>query len=90
MLVRTTPLPSSEKRNEERQKATLRAELPFPGPVVLLDDVLTSGATIRACYTVLREAGVQVVGVLCICATVDETTGVVGRGAKFIRPEPEH
>jgi predicted amidophosphoribosyltransferase len=46
------------------------AGAPPPGqPVVLLDDVITTGATAAACTSVLAGAGIPVVAVLALTAT---------------------
>ena len=39
-----------------------------PSPVLLVDDVVTTGATVEATCAVLFSAGVEVSGVLAVCA----------------------
>jgi predicted amidophosphoribosyltransferase len=40
------------------------------GPVLLVDDVVTSGATLLEARRALAGAGVQVAGAVCVAATV--------------------
>lgn len=46
--------------------------------IVLVDDVLTSGATSTACIKVLKRAGAKSVGVACFARVLDEARGLVG------------
>lgn len=45
---------------------------PHGSSVVLLDDVVTTGATIAACVQVLNSAGVDVVAALSLTATASK------------------
>jgi predicted amidophosphoribosyltransferase len=65
-VVETTP--QARRSGAERRLAlqgAFRARTPPPPWVVLVDDVLTSGATTAACAETLRTAGAAEVGVLC-------------------------
>ena len=48
-----------------------------PGdPVVVLDDVITTGATVEACARVLKRAGASRVDVLALARAVEATAFV--------------
>jgi predicted amidophosphoribosyltransferase len=49
-----------------RRAAALRGQL-TRGPVVLVDDVVTTGATLRACWSALADAGVPVTAAVVLC-----------------------
>lgn len=60
--------PQKFLRRDERARnvtAALRARR-LPGRVLVVDDVVTTGATIRASVAALRSAGVTVVGAACV------------------------
>jgi ComF family protein len=60
-------LSRSERRRLGRASLTIRH--PVSGPVLLVDDVLTTGATATACAHTLRAAGAQDVYVLTLART---------------------
>ena len=63
-LVRTRSTPAqigldaASRRRNLRGAFALATKRPLPAHVVLLDDVMTTGATLRECARVLRRAGV--------------------------------
>jgi ComF family protein len=73
-LVRRRPTPSQARLDAAARRANLAgaflAPAPLPaGPVVLVDDVLTTGATADACARTLRDAGATAVVVLTVGRT---------------------
>jgi predicted amidophosphoribosyltransferase len=57
--------------------------------VVLVDDVLTSGATSDACTRVLKRAGAEKVVVACFARVLAEATDQSGRRLENETPEAE-
>ncbi len=53
-----------------------RAALLEGARVLLVDDVLTSGATTDACVAALRRAGAQTVVIACFARVLDEALDV--------------
>jgi len=74
MLERTRPLrPQRGLRRDERRRnvrGAFRAGAPVSGPVVLVDDVYTTGATVSAAASALRRAGASSVDVVTFARTV--------------------
>jgi ComF family protein len=69
LLTRSTETaPQARRSGKERHLAIRGAFHPVGGPpsrVILIDDVLTSGATAAECARMLRRAGAREVGLLC-------------------------
>jgi ComF family protein len=60
-----------------------------PSHVVLIDDVMTTGATLDACSRVLRDAGVEWIGALT-AARAASPTGGPGGPTPRLQPPPAH
>lgn len=58
------------KSNAAHSVMLSEGKIPKGGTVVLVDDVVTSGATMAACVSLLKEAGVELVVALTLCEAV--------------------
>jgi len=77
VLARAVPTPSQTEFDAVARRANVRSafRLRRPAPiagrhVVLVDDVLTTGATLSECARSLREAGAALVGALTVARVV--------------------
>ncbi len=79
LLVRTKPTPTQAGRNRSARADNVRGSFALrPGRaqriagrrVILVDDVLTSGATVAACAKVLLRGGAAAVDVLTLARVV--------------------
>lgn len=75
LLRRCRSVPSQSRRNRRQRQhnvasAFLVAQRPLAPRVILVDDVVTTGATASACVDALRAAGIAVGGVLSVAQTL--------------------
>lgn len=72
LLVRTRAVPALhalgrvERRRVMNQVFALRAGIPLPERIILVDDIWTSGATFEAAAVTLRAAGCTRIGVVAV------------------------
>jgi ComF family protein len=77
LRIKDTPQQARQDRAQrlENMRGAFRARFPAAlafRRVLLVDDVVTTGATVRGCIHVLRAAGAEVVGVSSLCMTLDQ------------------
>jgi predicted amidophosphoribosyltransferase len=69
LLARSTETAPQARRSGRERRLAIRGAFDLlgrpPSRVILIDDVLTSGATAAECARMLREAGAVEVGLLC-------------------------
>lgn len=95
-LVRTRATPSLGGLNRNKRARALagsisvhpgRADCLRQAKVLLVDDVMTSGATTNACITALRRAGVAEVRIACFARVLDEALGSSRSDASAVLPD---
>jgi competence protein ComFC len=90
LLERTAETrPQARRPGRERRRAlrgAFRARGPVPGRVVLVDDVLTSGATAAECARVLIGAGAAEVGALAAARALNGPLPARCYTAAWLRP----
>jgi ComF family protein len=94
-LVRhkATPMLGGMKRNEREHtmkgavRVNQKREQAIKGrDVILVDDVLTSGATTNACVAALKRAGAKTVSISCFARVLDET--LHGENSAYYAAQP--
>jgi ComF family protein len=77
VLARTVPTPSQTELDARARRANVRGAFRLRRPerivgrhVVLVDDILTTGATLSECARCLREGGAARVGALTVARVV--------------------
>jgi ComF family protein len=91
---RTLGIPQAKLTGDQRRSnvqhayrlSTVRAGVTARRPkyVVLIDDVMTTGATLDACSGALREGGVEWIGTLTLARAA--STGASGAAARLLQP----
>lgn len=70
---------SSARARWQGTQGTVRVVTEIAGPVLLVDDVVTTGATLAACAATLKRAGAMPIGALCATSVVASTRPGKGR-----------
>ncbi|MFO7882376.1 MAG: phosphoribosyltransferase family protein [Kosmotogaceae bacterium] len=73
---RHTPQTLLDKKEREKMKSKFRLRsdnIKLPEEIVLFDDVLTTGTTIKDCIKTLKEAGVKKIHVRTLARTKDKS-----------------
>ena len=73
-----TGLGARARQANLQHRVKMRGEVRGQTPVLLVDDVQTTGASLAACYRVLHTAGAQVLGAQVLAFTPDPKQGTIG------------